>query len=118
MSAEITSKVRPATNFKTSKRDEAVKIRMGTEGNAALEPLTIPHVLQRTAKNHPNVVALKQKDANNVWQSINYHQYREHVLKTAKVFIKLGLERMNTVAILAFNCPEWFYSELGAIHAG
>lgn len=118
MSAEVTSKVRPATSFKTSKCDEGVKIRMGTDGNTASEPLTIPHILYRTAKNHPNVVALKQKDDNKVWQSITYKQYRENVLKTGKAFVKLGLEPKKGVAILAFNCPEWFYSELGAIHAG
>lgn len=118
MSAEVTSKVREATSFKTADRDGSVKIRMGTEGITALEPLTLPHILYRTAKNYPDVVALKQKDENNVWHSVNYRQYRENVLKAAKAFIKLGLEPKNTVAILAFNCPEWFYSELAAVHAG
>lgn len=36
----------------------------------------------------------------------------------AKAFIKLGLQPRNTVAVISFNCPEWFYSELAAIHAG
>lgn len=40
------------------------------------------------------------------------------MLHTAKVFIKLGLEPHNSVGILAFNSPEWFYSELGSMHAG
>lgn len=40
------------------------------------------------------------------------------MLRTAKIFIKLGLEAHNSVGILAFNCPEWFYSELGSMHAG
>lgn len=45
-------------------------------------------------------------------------EYQEKVLRTAKAFIKLGLEAQNAVGILAFNSPEWFYSELGSIHAG
>lgn len=118
MAKEITPKVRSATEYRTTKRDEAVKLRIGSEGVAALEPLTLPYVLYRTAKNHPDVPALKQKNSDGVWDTITYSQYRENVLKSAKVFIKLGLEPKNTVAILAFNSPEWFYSELGAIHAG
>lgn len=113
-----TSKVKPATSFHTTKRDESVRLRLGAEGLPALEPITVPQLLQRTATNHPDVTALMQKDADNVWQPVTYSQYRENVLRTAKAFIKLGLEPYNAVAILAFNSPEWFYSELGAIHAG
>lgn len=118
MATEISSKLRPASEFFTTKRDEAVKLRVGAEGVSALEPVTIPYVMYRAAKNFPDVPALKHKNADGVWESVNYREYRENVLKTAKVFIKLGLEPKNTVAILAFNSPEWFYSELGAIHAG
>lgn len=119
MSTEPSSKVRPASNYQTTKRDEGVKLRVGTDGGvSATEPLTLPHVFYRTAKNYPDAAALKYKNEDNEWQTITYSQYRENVLKTAKVFIKLGLEPKNTVAILAFNSPEWFYSELGAIHAG
>lgn len=118
MSKEVTSKIRPATSYTTTKYDEGVRIRMGNEGPAAVDPVTLPHILYRTTKNYPDVAALKYKDEDNVWQTVTYSQYRENVLKTAKTFIKLGLEPRKTVAILAFNCPEWFYSELGAIHAG
>lgn len=118
MAKEVTAKVRPATDFRTTNREESVKLRVGSDGVSAIEPVTLPYVLYRTAKNHPNVAALKYKNADNAWETVTYSQYRENVLKTAKVFIKLGLEPKNTVAILAFNSPEWFYSELGSIHAG
>ena len=45
-------------------------------------------------------------------------EYRDMVVHLAMVFIKLGLEPRNSVGIIAFNCPEWFYSELAAIFAG
>jgi len=54
----------------------------------------------------------------NVFVVILYRQYYEKVKHLAKAFIKLGLEERNSVGVLAFNCPEWFYSELAAIHAG
>lgn len=118
MSKEISAKVRSASDHRTTKREDAVKLRIGTDGVSAQEPLTLPYMLYRTAKNHPDVAALKHKNVDNVWETVTYSQYRANVLQTAKVFIKLGLEPKNTVAILAFNSPEWFYSELGAIHAG
>lgn len=37
--------------------------------------------------------------------------------QVAKAFIKLGLEEHHSVGVLAFNCAEWFYSAMGAIHA-
>lgn len=114
----ITSKVKPATSFHTTKPNEAVRLRIGSDGPQAVEPITVPQLLLRTATNYPDVTALMQKDVDNVWQPVTYSQYRENVLRTAKAFIKLGLEPYHTVAVLAFNSPEWFYSELGAIHAG
>lgn len=116
--APVTSKVKPATSFHTTNRNESVRLRIGADGLPALEPITVPQLMQRIATNYPDVPALMHKNDDKKWQSVTYSQYRENVLRTAKAFIKLGLEPYNSVAILAFNCPEWFYSELGAIHAG
>uniref|UniRef100_A0A1A9UWL2 AMP-dependent synthetase/ligase domain-containing protein n=1 Tax=Glossina austeni TaxID=7395 RepID=A0A1A9UWL2_GLOAU len=45
-------------------------------------------------------------------------QYEQNVCQIAKAFIKLGLEAHHAVGVLAFNCPEWFYSAMSVIHAG
>lgn len=113
-----TARIRAATKYTTTKRDEAVRLRIGSDGLSAVEPISVPQLLQRTATNYPDLPALKHKDADGVWQTTTYSQYRAAVLQTAKAFIKLGLEAHNSVAILAFNSPEWFVSELAAIHAG
>lgn len=85
----------------------------------AMEPITVPALLKRTAENYGSTRALVYQDVEkNEWVSINYKQYRERVEKMAKVFIKLGLQRYGTVAVLAFNSVEWFVSELAAIQAG
>lgn len=44
--------------------------------------------------------------------------YEKRIQQIAKAFIKLGLAPRHSVAILAVNCPEWFYSQFGAIYAG
>lgn len=45
-------------------------------------------------------------------------EYQANVLRTAKMFLKLGLQPHHSVGVLAFNSPEWFYSCLAAVHAG
>lgn len=114
----IATKVKPSSSYTTTDRTDAVRLRVGNEGINAAEPISVPQLLHRTAKNYPDVPALVCKDENNEWQTTTYRQYRENVIRTAKAFIKLGLEPHNSVAILAFNSPEWFCSELAAIHAG
>jgi long-chain-fatty-acid--CoA ligase ACSBG len=85
-----------------------------------VEPLSVPALMKKIAATYPNHNALMYKDeaGNDTWRGITYKEYRDRVEKIAKVFIKLGLERHGTVAVLAFNSVEWFVSELAAIHAG
>nr|CAD7446791.1 unnamed protein product [Timema bartmani] len=45
-------------------------------------------------------------------------EYRTAVRTCSKAFLKLGLKRYHSVCILGFNSPEWFISDLAAIHAG
>lgn len=52
------------------------------------------------------------------WERITYSQYYLLARKAAKGFLKLGLERAHSVAILGFNSPEWFFSAVGTVFAG
>ena len=49
---------------------------------------------------------------------MSYEDYHKDIKTVAKAFVKLGLEPHRSVAILGFNSPEWFLSEMGAIYAG
>ena len=40
------------------------------------------------------------------------------MVATAKGFLALGLSPFGGVGILTPNCPEWFFSGLGAVFAG
>lgn len=115
---KITNKEKPTDVWVTSDRKQAVKLRIGKGGKDGIEALSIPANFGRTVDKYGNVPAMKYKRGSTEWQSVTYSQYREKSLHIAKAFIKLGLEAHNSVGILAFNSPEWFYSELGAIHAG
>ncbi|KAF7478015.1 Hypothetical predicted protein [Marmota monax] len=52
------------------------------------------------------------------WEHVSYSQYYLIARKVAKGFLKLGLERAHSVAILGFNSPEWFFSAVGTVFAG
>ena len=49
---------------------------------------------------------------------MSYEDYHKNIQAVARAFVKLGLEQLKSVAILGFNSPEWFLSEMGAIYAG
>lgn len=112
--------IREAANFRVTDPCEAVKLFSNPrDKTAAKDPITIPQLMNRTVENFGHHPALMHKDpVSKKWQAITYREYKERVEKMAKVFIKLGLERHGSVAVLAFNSVEWFVSELAAIHAG
>lgn len=104
----------------TTDHTQRVKIIQNLHNNiSALEPITIPHMFERVVNKFSNVAAMVQENlCTNEWVTITYAEYRQKVEHMAKVFIKLGLERHGTVAILAHNSAEWFISGMATIHAG
>lgn len=114
------SQIKETTEFRVTDVTKPVQILRDTKDRASsVEPISVPALMKRTAENYPNHTALMYKDeVNKEWKGISFSEYRERVEKMAEVFIKLGLERHGTVAVLAFNSVEWFVSELAAIHAG
>lgn len=114
-------KIREATDFRVTDPRNAVKMLedFSDDPAAKFEPMSVVDAFERTVENYPNHKALMFKDEiKKVWDGISYQEYKNRVEKMAKVFIKLGLERHGTIAVLAFNCVEWFVAELAAIHAG
>lgn len=110
------NRLRSSNNSKVINPEDAVKLRLNKDTD---EPISIPSLLERTASDFSNNPALVYKNVTTKqWTTVTYRQYEEKVHHIAKAFIKLGLKARHTVGVLAFNCPEWFYSELAAIHAG
>lgn len=112
-------KIKQAEKYVVTDPSEAVKIYKNENLESHRESLTTPQLLENTAKLYPNHVALKYKvPGEENWKEITYAEYKRRVEKIAKSFIKLGLKQHESVAVLAANSPEWFFSQLGAIHAG
>src|SRR5690349_11425446 len=108
--------LKDSNEFRVSDPSKPVKICRNKSDR--IEPITVPALMKRTVENFGNQAALMYKDEiTKEWMPVTYKEYREKAEKMAKVFIKLGLKRHGTVAVLAFNCVEWFVSELATIHA-
>lgn len=111
---------REATEFRVTDTKAAVKLLDLEEDPVTLfQPMTVIKAFNRTVENFPDRNALMYKEEGSAeWRGVNYREYQKKVLKLAKVFIKLGLERHGSVAIFASNCVEWNLSVLATIHAG
>lgn len=112
------NRLKPATSISTTDRSSAVNILFGDDELSSHDPISVPCVLNRTVRDYGDHKAFVFRNEKNEWESWTFREYRDKIYKMSKVFIKLGLEERHSVCILAFNSPEWFVSEMAAIHAG
>ncbi len=78
---------------------------------------TVSQVLDATARQHGERPAIRHK-VDGEWRTITWAEYRETARRVARAFVSLGLQPGKGVAILGFNRPEWFFTDIGAILAG
>ncbi|XP_033829074.1 long-chain-fatty-acid--CoA ligase ACSBG2-like [Periophthalmus magnuspinnatus] len=116
-STGLATTLAPAEHLWTTRRDEAVRLRMEGSGPAAETPITTHQMFLETVENNGDHAALAYKK-DGQWVTVTYRQYYEQCRAAAKSFLKLGLERFHGVGILGFNAPEWFIADIGCIFAG
>ncbi|XP_040894805.1 long-chain-fatty-acid--CoA ligase ACSBG1 [Toxotes jaculatrix] len=97
--------------------DARGSVRLRIEEGCPEEPITVHQMFKASVEKYGNMHALASKK-NNKWEKITFLEYYQFCQRTAKSFIKLGLERFRGVAILGSNSAEWFFSAVGAIMAG
>uniref|UniRef100_A0A0A1WJ17 long-chain-fatty-acid--CoA ligase n=1 Tax=Zeugodacus cucurbitae TaxID=28588 RepID=A0A0A1WJ17_ZEUCU len=115
------STVKPASSYISTSLTEPIKLRIGKEGISANEPHSIPQFFRKSCARHADQPALvyanEPKDPNTDWTTVTYTKFERNVEKAALMLIHVGLQPRTSIGILAFNCPEWFYAELGALCA-
>src|SRR5437773_2253695 len=84
-------------------------------GNAA--KLRVMDVFERTVRLQGPKPALRVK-RNGGWQTITWDTYHKQVRQVARALMAIGTEPGRGVAIIGYNCPEWFFADVGAIYAG
>src|SRR5947207_3849354 len=85
--------------------------------NAVSAKLRVMDVLDRTVRSHGPKPALRVK-RNGAWHTITWDEYHKQVRQVARALIALGTQPGRGVAIIGYNCPEWFFADIGAIYAG
>src|SRR5688572_30783353 len=74
-------------------------------------------VFERTVRSRGSNPALKVK-RNGAWKTFSWIEYRQQVRQVARALISLGTQPGRGVAIIGYNCPEWFFADVGSIYAG
>lgn len=115
--------LKPATSYTSTSLHEAVKLRLDDGGDfpQSIKPQTIPHFFAEVCNTYSELPALTWETPGagvDGWTTLNYREYQEHVEQAALMLLSVGLTERSSVGILAFNCPEWFFAELGTLRAG
>lgn len=70
------NQIKPAQDFTSISRDVGVKLRVATEGIAAEEPISVPSLLDRTVRDHPDHPAMVYRNENKEWDTITFRYDR------------------------------------------
>jgi len=110
--------------------DACATIQKGERGQASAEAVTVMQSFKSAAEKHaedpafrrdvakPTPEAIKKLSWEPEWEVVNWQQYYDQSLQTGRCLMALGIEQFDTVAIIGFNSPEWFLSNMGAIACG
>ena len=78
---------------------------------------TVPKLFRHVVRERGEKTAMRAKDLG-VWRSISWREYGEKARHVGLGLVGLGLRPRDVVAVLADNCPEWLYADLGTLCAG
>ena len=106
-------------NITTWLADGTCKIRNLDDDTGSIKPMSLVTAIRNTCESPDamNLTALKVK-RDGKWITWNYAEYYNDIKCLSRAFINLGLTARHAVAILGFNSPEWFLSEMACIFAG
>jgi len=92
--------------------EKDVAVRAAIHGHDTL-PTLFCHVVAARA----DQVAMREKRLG-IWRSISWREYGEKARHVGLGLVALDLRPKDVVAIAAENCPEWLYTDLGALSVG
>ena len=78
---------------------------------------TIPKLFRHAVRERGDAVALREKHLG-IWRAVTWREYGQHVRHAGLGLVALGLRPRDVVAIIADNCPEWLYTDLGTMSVG
>ena len=86
-------------------------------GRANAESTTIMENFDQAVQKFGSIPALHAKIDGN-WTSWTWKEYRNQVDKFGMSLLSIGFQKFDSVNIIGFNSPQWFFANFGAIAAG
>jgi long-chain acyl-CoA synthetase len=78
---------------------------------------TLPKLFRHVARERGDGVALREKHLG-IWRAITWREYGERARRVGLGLVALGLRPKDVVSVIAENCPEWLYTDLGTMSVG
>jgi long-chain acyl-CoA synthetase len=78
---------------------------------------TLPKLFRHVVRARGDRPALREKHLG-IWRAISWRQYGERAKQVGLGLVALGLRPRDVVSIIAENCPEWLFTDLGTMCVG
>src|SRR5439155_18223310 len=75
---------------------------------------TLPKLFRHVVRERGDRVAMREKDLG-VWRAVSWREYGERAKHVGLGLVALGLRPRDVVSIMAVNCPDWLYTDLGTL---
>jgi long-chain acyl-CoA synthetase len=78
---------------------------------------TLSKLFRHVVAERGDRVAMREKHLG-IWRAISWREYGERARRVGLGLVALGLEPRDVVSIIADNCPEWLWTDLGTLSVG
>ena len=78
---------------------------------------TLPRLFRHVVIERGDKVAMREKHLG-IWRAISWRQYGEAARHVGLGLVSLGLNPLDVVSIIADNCPEWLFTDMGVLSVG
>ena len=75
---------------------------------------TLPRLFRHVVRERGSAVAMREKRLG-IWRSVSWAEYGAKARQVGLGLVALGLRPQDVVSIVADNCPEWLYTDLGTM---
>src|SRR4029450_2206778 len=77
----------------------------------------LPRLFRHVVRARENQTAMREKHLG-IWRSISWREDGAQARQTGLGLVALGLRPNDVVSVIADNCPEWLYTDLGIMSVG
>src|SRR5690606_17388657 len=70
---------------------------------------------------HPDRAFLSSKEVSKgtkIWKHYSFAEVQEYADRVSQLLLDIGLQKDDKIALIASNCPEWNFIDLGALQIG